>query len=369
MKGVFVCLVLMLALSCSDSSLNNSNSKSIDKKIMKSNFELSLAQANKLSTLPIKCIQTEYPNKLGQVLGTVNDLESPKALHPAFYGCFDWHSAVHGHWSLVKLLKEYANLDNADQIREMLTENMTAENISIEVAYFKKKYNKSYERTYGWAWLLKLAVELETWDDPLAKKLNANLMPLTELIAQKYIDFLPNLRYPIRAGTHSNTGFGLAFAWDYAVLKNNKQLQAVIRDKAKEFYLNDANCPLTWEPSGTDFLSPCLEEIDIMRRVLSKVAFKEWVSNFMPTLESSQFSMAVGEVLDRTDGHFVHLDGLNLSRAWVMYGLANQYEEYNHLIALADKHIEYSLPLLFDGNYEGEHWLASFAIYALSQSN
>jgi hypothetical protein len=326
---------------------------------------LTLAQANKLAILPLACWQTEYPNKLGQTLGRKEDLDEPHRLHPAFYGCFDWHSAVHGHWSLVKLLKDFPELEQAAIIKQKLQENITRENVSQEVLYFSGENNKTDERTYGWAWLLKLAEELHTWDDPLARELENNLQPLTDLMAERIIEFLPKLKYPIRVGEHTNTAFGLAFAWDYAQTTGHELLKTTIETRAREFYLNDAGCPLNWEPGGYDFLSPCFEEIDLMRRVLNKSEFDQWIDQFAPQIKNKDFTLAVGEVSDRTDGKLVHLDGLNFSRAWVMYGLARQYPEYKHLVKIANTHVNYALPNLIGDTYEGGHWLGSFAIYAL----
>ena len=203
--------------------------------------KLNLEQAKRLIDLPIHCINTEYPNKLGQTIGGDEDLQSPKSLHPAFYGCFDWHSSVHGHWSLVSLIKQFPNAKSVKEAREKLENSITKENIEIEVSYFHGKHNKSYERTYGWAWLLKLAEELNTWDDPLARKLEKNLQPLTDLIVQKYIEFLPKLTYPIRVGEHTNTAFGLTFAWDYANTVQHEKLKSLIEKRAKDFYFKDEN--------------------------------------------------------------------------------------------------------------------------------
>ena len=369
-------LSILLFFSCSTNSKKNAT---LDNSVIKikprskakfmsdSKNVLSLEQANRLAQLPLDCMQTEFPNKLGQTLGDASELKNPKALHPAFYGCFDWHSAVHGHWSLVYLLKKYPKLDKRDEILEKLKENISKANIETEVKYFDPKHNKSYERTYGWAWLLKLAAELHTWDEPVARELERNLQPLTKLIAEKYISFLPKLNYPIRVGEHSNTAFGLSFAFDYASLVNDDALLNTIKTRSKEYYMSDADCPLTWEPSGYDFLSPCFEEIDLMRRVLSPNEFKAWLNDFLPNLSSKDFTLEVGQVSDRNDGKLVHLDGLNFSRAWVIYGLINAYPEYEHLRLIADTHVEYSLPNLVGDSYEGGHWLGSFAIYALQQ--
>jgi len=327
--------------------------------------QLDLEEANRLAALPLACMETQYPNKLSQVLQSEADIQSPQQLHPAFYGCFDWHSAVHGHWSLVRLLKEFPHLAKADSIRAKLRQRMSKENIEGEIAYFQKPYNQSYERTYGWAWLLQLALELHQWDDPLARELEANLQPLTDLIVERYLAFLPKLHYPLRMGTHRNIAFGMSFAYDFAVALEEEALKNSIEKTAKRFFLNDHNGPLAWEPNGYDFLSPCLEEVNIMRRVLPKDEFLDWVKDFLPQLTQKDFDLEVGIVSDREDGHLVHLDGLNFSRAWCLYGLANNFDQYHHLKKLGDKHINYSLPSITDGHYEGGHWLASFAIYAL----
>lgn len=330
--------------------------------------ELTLEEANRLAALPLACIQHEYPNKLGQTIGGKEDLGEPSVLHPAFYGCFDWHSAVHGHWSLVALLRQYPNLDRAADARRMLQENLSTANISAEVSYFNGPNNKSYERTYGWAWLLKLDEELMHWEDPIAKELHKNLQPLTKLIIDRYLDFLPRLNYAIRTGEHPNTAFGLTFAHDYGVAAGNNTLLSEIDRTARRFYLNDQDCPISWEPGGYDFLSPCMEEIDIMRRVLPADEFHPWLAEFLPAITKAGYTLAVGEVSDRTDGKLVHLDGLNFSRAWVLYGLTNQYpDEYGHLLNLANEHTNYSLPNLVGDSYEGGHWLGSFAIYAMKE--
>jgi Protein of unknown function (DUF2891) len=362
-QSIFTCLpfILLLLSAC---STNQSPAVTQERDLI----ELNLEQASHLAALPLACMQTAYPNKPGQTLGSKADLGEPQELHPAFYGCFDWHSAVHAHWSLVKLLKIFPDLEQAPDIRTRLSENMTATNIMSELAYFKRSQENSYERTYGWAWLLKLAEEIHTWDDPLARELEQNLKPLSDLIVERYKDFLPKLLYPIRVGEHPNTAFGLCFAWDYASTMDDSSLLSAIEQRAREFYLADSACPLDWEPGGYDFLSPCLEEIDLMRRILDADEFREWMKAFAPQLLQKDFSLEVGRVADRSDGKLVHLDGLNFSRAWVLYGLAHQYPEYQHLLNLADSHLNSSLPELVGDSYEGGHWLGSFAIYAMQLS-
>jgi hypothetical protein len=237
------------------------------------------------------------------------------------------------------------------------------------VDYFFQPQNSSFERTYGWAWILKLAEELKIWNDPLARELETNLQPLTDLMVEKYLEFLPKLIYPIRVGEHSNTAFGLSFALDYAITTNNIALVEMIKSRSLVWFENDQNCPLTWEPSGFDFLSPCFQEIDIMRKVMEPDKFLIWLRRFMPELFSKNFTLRPGVVSDRTDGKLVHLDGLNFSRAWCMYGLINDFpQEFSHLKTIANDHVKYSLPAIVDDNYEGTHWLGSFAIYALNQN-
>lgn len=331
---------------------------------------LTLEEANRLAQLPLDCINVEYPNKLNQTLSGAEELGEPRELHPAFYGCFDWHSSVHGHWTLVSLLKQFPDLKKAEEIREKLKTSLSEENIRAEVEYFSNEGEGSFERTYGWAWVLKLAQELESWEDPLGEELSENLQPLTNLMVEKYKEFLPKLNYPIRVGEHTNTAFGLVLARDFAVATNREELKMLIDKRARDYFLNDDDCPLGWEPSGFDFLSPCFSEIDIMRRVLAKNAFRLWMEDFMPQLKNKDFSLEVAEVTDRTDGKLVHLDGLNFSRAWVMYGLAEQYpEQYGHLRSLADEHVAQSFPNLVGDTYEGGHWLGSFALYAIQESN
>lgn len=331
---------------------------------------LTLPQANHLATLPVKCLQQEYPNKLSQLLIDSSEIASPKELHPAFYGCFDWHSSVHGHWSLVYLLNHFPELNSRAEIIQKLQVNLSKENIQQEIAYISKPHEKSFERTYGWAWLLKLQMELDSSSDAYVKDLAQNLQPLSEIIASRYIEFLPKLKYPIRAGTHANTAFGMNLAWDYAVYSKNEALRQSITENAIRLYQKDENCPFDWEPSGTDFLSPCLEELGIMQRVLPAKTFLAWTKKFAPKLFNKNYSWDVARVSDRTDGHLVHLDGLNFSRAWNFYYLIHQYpKEFSHLKKLANAHLTFSLPSVVDGNYEGEHWLASFALLAFENKS
>ncbi|MEO1032846.1 MAG: DUF2891 domain-containing protein [Bacteroidota bacterium] len=361
---VSICIIALL-FSCQ-------NSENVTRAVEENATEnvdiprLNLEQANRLAALPLACVDTEYPNKLGQTLGSDADLQSPQDLHPAFYGCFDWHSAVHGHWSLVSLMRQFPDLEKKVEIHQWLLQSISKDHILKEVDYFNGKHNTSYERTYGWAWLLKLAEELHQWDHVTARKAEANLQPLTDLIVERYLEFLPKLNYPIRVGEHPNTAFGLSFAYDYAQTIGHTELKTAIEKRAKDFYMNDSACPLNWEPSGFDFLSPCLEEAALMKRVLPKAEFELWIAEFLPQLQSKTFQMETGKVSDRTDGKLVHLDGVNFSRAWSLNYIAKGLPDYAHLKNLANQHINYSLPSIIGDSYEGGHWLGSFAIYALN---
>ena len=324
---------------------------------------LNLEQAERLAALPLSCITTPLPYKSHLVIAKASDLQMPRVHHPAFYGCFDWHSAVHGHWSLVYLLKNFPNLSNKAAIVSAINKNLSPENIAVEMNYFSlNKYTESFERTYGWAWLLKLTEELYTWNTPDAKRWYQALLPLAQLISQKYQAYLPKLVYPIRVGEHSNTAFGLSFAYDYASTLNDASLKNMIEARAKDFYLNDKHCPLSWEPSGYDFLSPCLQELDIMRKVLPQKGFDTWAKSFLPELFSRNIMLEPAIIKDRSDGKLVHLDGLNFSRAWCLYSVNTPVA-----VKLANRHLHFSLANIVDGDYAGEHWLASFALYAFSK--
>lgn len=332
-------------------------------------MELTPAGASHLAQLPLRCMQQEFPYKTGVVFTDTTLITHPKDYHPAFYGCYDWHSSVHGHWMLVRLLKTFPNLERKQEIITKITQNLTAEHIQQEQRLFDNKENKSFERIYGWSWLLQLQRELLTWNDPLGHQLAANVQPLATQFSQAYIEFLSKLAYPIRVGEHTNLAFGLALAWDYATTANDTALLTAIRQAAMRFYINDKNCPATWEPGGYDFLSPCLEEADLMGRILPEQEYTTWIHDFLPALFSNPTgTFQPAEVKDRTDGKLVHLDGLNLSRAWCLYGISRHLHnnDKNVIVALANQHLQSALPHVASGDYAGEHWLASFAVYALT---
>jgi hypothetical protein len=329
---------------------------------------LTVEGASHFARLALDCIPKEYPNKLNQVLTDSERLLSPRVLHPAFYGCLDWHSSVHGHWMLVKLLKEFPGLPERDEILARLEQSLTADNIAAEVRYFDHEWD-SWERTYGWAWLLQLALELHTWREPAGRELGNHLAPLVALIRSRYMNFLPRQDYPIRTGVHPNTAFGLSFALDYARVLEDSDFEAALIAAARQYYEHDADCPLSWEPGGEDFLSPCLEEAALMARVLPQKAYRRWLQGFLPQLFEDG-ALVPARVGDRSDPKIVHLDGLNLSRAWDLYIIASALtdpEKISRLRQLAVRHLDASLPFVASEHYEGSHWLGSFAVYALTR--
>jgi len=320
---------------------------------------LTKERASAFARLALKAISTEYPNKPEHVLGGLADLKGPKALHPAFYGSYDWHSSVHGHWMLVRLLRLFPDLPEAGEVRATMGAHLTAENLKVEADYFARKESKSFERTYGWAWLLKLAEELNDCDAPDAKVSAKNLRPLADVVVARYLDFFPKQTYAIRTGVHPNTAFGLAFAHDYARSVGDSRLIRLIEERAKAYFGADADVPAGWEPGGADFFSPSLTEADLMRRVLSPAEFREWLGRFLPVASKGEpkalFNPAT--VTDRTDPQLVHLDGLNLSRAWCMRSIANALPAGDParalLAASAARHAEAALEHVASGDYAG----------------
>lgn len=330
--------------------------------------EITVAEASHFAALALKGIGREFPNKLDHVMSDAAGVKTPRELHPAFYGCFDWHSSVHGHWMLVRLLRLQPDMPEAAAIRQALRANLTKTSLEAEAAYLKQPGTGSFERTYGWAWLLKLAAELRGWDDPDGRQWAADLAPLADAFVERYLNFLPRQTYPIRTGVHANTAFGLAFALDYARAAGRKDLENLIVSRARDYFGKDENYPASWEPGGEDFLSPALMEADLMRRVLEPAEFLTWWGKFLPAMPPSLLTPAV--VADRSDPKIVHLDGLNLSRAACLRDLAAVFPETDprrtQLAEAAQRHAAASLPHVASGDYAGEHWLASFAVWMLS---
>jgi hypothetical protein len=333
---------------------------------------LSKERASSFARLALQGLRKEFPNKPEHVMAGPDDVKEPKALHPAFYGSYDWHSSVHGHWMLVRLLRSVPDLPDAAEIRSVLKTHLTAENLTAEAGYFTRTESKPFERPYGWAWLLKLAEELHAWDDPDAKSWGQNLRPLADVVVARYLEYFPKQTYPIRTGVHPNTAFGLSFAHDYARAVGDTRLIGLVHERARAYFGADVDVPAGWEPGGADFFSPSLTEADLMRRVLAPAAFRAWFSRFLPGAAKGEpkalFEPA--QVTDRTDPQLVHLDGLNLSRAWAMRNVAaalpNDDPARAVLLASAARHAESALEHVASGDYAGEHWLASFAVYLLS---
>jgi hypothetical protein len=325
---------------------------------------LDAARAEQFAALALACVQREFPYQPAHALRDAADLHRPRALHPAFYGCYDWHSAVHGHWLLAHLLRGFPALPKAGAIRKILNFHFSSANLQVEADYLEE--HPGFERPYGWAWLLKLAHELASWQDADAKRWLSHLRPLLEVTEAHYLEWLPKQTYPIRSGVHTNTAFGMAFALDYAESAGKKSLVKMIREKSLEYYSHDREYPAAWEPGGNDFLSPCLVEADLMRRVYQRSTrdFSRWFNKFLGKIPKTLLLPAV--VSDRSDGQLAHLDGLNLSRAWCFYSLASALSEKRLLVNAAKRHLDAALPNVTSGSYAGEHWLATFAAYALA---
>ena len=329
--------------------------------------ELTAEIAERFATIALGHVQREYPNSLAHMFESANDAATPSALHPIFYGSLDWHSCVHGHWMLARLLNRFPDLPSAPAIRELFDAQFTAEKVAGECAYFERPASRGYERPYGWGWLLKLAAELAVSAD---KRWSEALQPLSDIIAARFRDFLPIATYPVRVGTHFNTAFALRLAADYAEAKGDIALHALLRRTALAWYGADENCPAWGEPSGDEFLSGTLIEAECMRRLMPPAEFASWFDRFLPDLPrqlpATLFSPAV--VTDRSDGKIAHLDGLNISRAWCLRSLANALpngdERRAIMLASAKAHLDQGLGHV-DSDYMGEHWLASFAVLAL----
>jgi len=333
---------------------------------------LTRQQASAFARLALAGLSKEYPNKPEHVMAAPSDVKSPRILHPVFYGSYDWHSSVHGHWMLVRLLRVFPDLPESKEIRSVLGGHLTADAVKAEADYFARKESKPFERPYGWAWLLKLAEELNGWDDSDAKTWSKNLRPLVDAVIARYLEFFPKQTYPIRTGVHPNTAFGLSFAHDYALAAGETALKQLVEERARTYFGQDTDAPARWEPGGADFFSPTLTEADLMRRVLPPTEFRGWLGRFLPGAAKGEpqslFTPAI--VTDRTDPQLVHLDGLNLSRAWAMRSIASALPERDparaKLLASSDRHAEAALAHVASGDYAGEHWLASFAVYLLS---
>jgi hypothetical protein len=335
--------------------------------------EFDIKAAQRFANLALACVHKEYPNHISHTLNSDADAAPPRKLTPAFYGCYDWHSSVHGHWLLVRLVRTFPDAPFVQTAREALRQSLTAENIVQEAAYLRGEGRSSFERPYGLAWLLQLVAELREWDDPQAKEMVANLHPLEEAALERLKNWLPKLSNPVRIGEHDQTAFALGLMLDYAHANGDQNFAALVVSKAKQFYLGDKNCPLAYEPSGEDFLSPCLGEADLMRRVLPSQEFARWLRIFMPQMSLSGNDKWLQPVVspDPSDPKLAHLDGLNLSRAWTLEGIAAGLRKNDKrlpsIMATAEAHRRAGLAAVTGEHYEGGHWLGSFAVYLVTK--
>src|SRR5689334_3816029 len=346
------------------------------------------AAAERFAKLALDCVGKQYPNKISHVLNSDADVAPPRKLTPAFYGCYDWHSSVHGHWLLVRLVRTFPDASFAKPARDALRASLTSENLKKEAAYVRGEGRASFERPYGLAWLLQLCAELREWDDPQGRQMSGDLKELEEAAVDRLKAWLPKLSNPVRIGEHDQTAFALGLMLDYARGRGNTEFANLAADSARRFFLGDKNCPLNYEPSGEDFLSPCLGEADVMRRVLSQREFAGWLKEFLPQIPATPPHrpsaklggtrkpptlnwLPVAVSPDPSDPKLAHLDGLNLSRAWMLEGIAWALPEDDprrfHLLESAEAHRRAGLAAVTGAHYEGGHWLGSFAVYLTTQ--
>jgi Protein of unknown function (DUF2891) len=335
---------------------------------------LSMDNAERFANLALQCIHREYPTKLGQhVLNSDADVRPARELTPAFYGCYDWHSAVHGHWMLIRLARTFPDAPLAVRVKEAVGRSLNSANLQREAEYFQGKGRESFERPYGLAWLLQLAAELRAWNDPDGDQWSAALAPLAGLVEQRLRQWLGKLSHPVRSGEHSQSAFSFGLMLDYARACDRPEFAALLEEKIRRFYGGDRDGPLAYEPSGEDFLSPGLAEADVVRRVMRSSEFAEWLGYFLPQIPRDGSTwLRPAEVMDRSDPKLAHLDGLNLSRAWMLRGILNALPQDDARIpslrAAANEHAAAGLASVGSEHYEGAHWLGTFAVYLLTET-
>jgi hypothetical protein len=363
MRGVTVVVAAWIGLLALSSGLANGAAPD--------SFDESAAA--RFAGLALDCVHREYPNKIAHVMQGDEDVAPPRELTPAFYGCFDWHSAVHGHWLLARLARRYPGAGFAAAAREALGRSLAPERIAGEARYLDGEDRGTFERPYGLAWLLQLAAELREWDDPEARRWSRALEPLERRAAQSLREWLPKLSHPIREGEHHQTAFAFGLILDWARVAGDREMSTLLDQRIRALYLEDRDCPLEYEPSGHDFLSPCLGEADLVRRVLDPPGYAAWLGAFLPgiPLDGSADWLQPAVVTDRADGKLAHLDGLNLSRAWmiegVLSGLPAGDPRRPALRAAAKAHRRAGLASVTGEHYAGGHWLGSFAIYLVTE--
>ncbi|ELN2736111.1 DUF2891 domain-containing protein [Pluralibacter gergoviae] len=330
-------------------------------------MQLTQHQADAFARMPLTYLRQEYPNHIMHLLNSDDDVLPPRALHPIFYGCFDWHSAVHGYWLLLRCLRLYPTLSCRDEIVTLFNDHLTEENVAQELAYFNAPFRASFERPYGYGWLLALAQELKQSSLPQAGGWYQTLQPLTQDIRRRLMDYLSKLTYPIRVGTHYNTAFALALALDYARAVEDAALEQAIRAASARFYLADTHYPAHYEPGGDEYISGALTEALLMSKVVDD--FPAWFGRFLPEVGSVTALMNPAQVSDRTDPKIAHLDGLNLSRAWCMKHIASalpkDHAGQQALSRAVEQHLAASVEHVVGSHYSGGHWLATFALLAL----
>lgn len=322
--------------------------------------------------LALECVHREYPNKIAHVMASDVDVAPPRELTPVFYGCYDWHSAVHGHWLLLRLLRLYPDASFAHAADAALSQSFQDAKVAGELAYMSHPDRTGFERPYGVAWLLQLMAELRDWNDPRAQVWRDTLAPLESAYVEKMRDWLGKLSYPIRIGEHAQTAFAFALFLDWAEIAGDAAFAALVRERSLAFHRGDADCPLAYEPGGQDFLSPCLAEADLMRRVLGPGEYATWLRAFLPGIPDQDAAawLPLAEVTDRSDGKLAHLDGLHLSRAWALQGMAAGLPEGDpRLPAIrleSRRQGAAGLAAVTGEHYEGGHWLGSFATYLVT---
>jgi len=327
------------------------------------------AAAGRFAALALDCVHKEYPNKIAHVLNGDADVLPPRQLTPAFFGCYDWHSSVHGHWLLARLARTFPDAPFAPAARAALARSLSAANVAVEAKYLAGPGRASFERPYGLAWLLQLGAELREWDDSQAREWAETIKPLEAAALARLRDWLPKLSRPIRIGEHDQTAFAFGLVLDWARGAGDREMLSLVEGRVRDFYLRDRGCPFDWEPNGQDFLSPCLAEADLMRRVLPQAEYVAWLKTFLPGIPTAAGAawLEPAVVTDPTDPKLAHLDGLNLSRAWMLEGMVSglpaQDPRRAALIAAATRHREAGLRAVTGEHYEGGHWLGSFAVY------
>jgi Protein of unknown function (DUF2891) len=328
-----------------------------------------VAAADRFANLALACVHKEYPNHISHTMNSDSDVDPPRKLTPAFYGCYDWHSSVHGHWLLVRLVRTHPDAKFVAAARAALRESLTAQNIAQEAAYLRGEGRASFERPYGLAWLLQLTAELQEWDDSQAREMRANIRPLEQAAVERLSNWLPKLSNPVRIGEHDQTAFALGLILDYAHAVADEKLATLAESRARHYFVNDKHCPLEYEPSGEDFLSPCLAEADVMRRVLPSAEFVSWLRSFLPQISNNGSGSWLQPVVspDPSDPKLAHLDGLNLSRAWMLEGIAAGLPQSDKrrkaITTAAEAHQLAGLSAVTGAHYEGGHWLGSYAVY------